>query len=61
MKTIPVSGVDTCIFCNSIVPEGRQICPSCEMMLSSAADHSVEQGRKMMAGISKKSKSKKGR
>lgn len=25
-----MSNADTCLFCGEIIPEGRQVCPSCE-------------------------------
>lgn len=53
MKVAVADHVDRCLFCNDPVPEGRQVCPICEMKLSQYVDKEVN-------GIFKKEKEKEG-
>lgn len=34
MKTIRNATENTCVCCGSVIPEGRQVCPVCEMAVS---------------------------
>lgn len=39
MKAYYVDNAERCIFCNTYIPEGLQVCPICEKRLS---DHIME-------------------
>ena len=42
---------NTCIICDEIIPEGRQVCPSCEIVLKSLKTKR-EQTKRKRRGIS---------
>lgn len=39
-----MSAEERCLICGTIIPEGRQICPTCEAQYSGSERHTSQQG-----------------
>ena len=43
-----MADVDRCVCCGEIVPEGRQVCPQCEIELQSKPDRERTKNRRRL-------------